>query len=86
MLKGQNETVFVAETSSGGLISATLLSVSGASTYFKGSCVIYTHYSRRQLLGLYDKIAKMSGVNEEYAMIIAKAVRKKLTSTWRGGE
>ena len=44
--------------------------------------MIYTQDSRRQLLGLSDKIATMRGANEEYAMIIAKAVRKKLTSTW----
>ena len=44
--------------------------------------MIYTQYSRRQLPGLSDKIATIHGANEEYAMIIAKAVRKKLTSTW----
>ena len=82
LLKGQQETVSVAESSSGGLISAALLSVSGASTYFKGSCVIYTQDARRQLLGLPDDIAIMRGANEEYAMIVAKAVREKLTSTW----
>ena len=86
LLKVRKEIVSLAESSSGGLISAALLSVSGASTYFKGSCVIYTQYSRRQLLGLSDKIATMRGANEEYPMIIAKAVRKKLTSTWGGCE
>ena len=82
MLKGQKETVSIAESSSGGLISAELLCVSGASTCFKGSCVIYTQDSCWKLLGLLNEIATMRGANEEYAMIIAKAVRKKLTSTW----
>jgi nicotinamide-nucleotide amidase len=82
LLKGRKETVSIAESSSGGLISAALLSVSGASTYFKGSCMLYTKDSRKKLLGLLDEMAMMRGANEEYAMIIAKAVRKKLTSTW----
>jgi nicotinamide-nucleotide amidase len=40
-LKGSKQTVAVAESSSGGLISAALLSVSGASAYYLGGGVIY---------------------------------------------
>ena len=63
-------------------MSAALLSVPGASAYYLGGGVIYTQDARRQLLGLPDDIATMRGANEEYALIVANAVRKKLGSTW----
>ena len=45
-LKGRAETIAVAESSAGGLISAALLSVPGASAYFMGGGVIYTRGAR----------------------------------------
>ena len=45
-LKARGETIAIAESSTGGLISAALLSVAGASAYFRGGSVIYTHYAR----------------------------------------
>ena len=41
-LKARKETVGVSESSSGGLISAVLLAVPGASAYFMGGAVVYT--------------------------------------------
>ena len=51
-LKSRGQTVGVAELSSGGLISAALLAVPGASAYFLGGGVIYTAKARMALLGL----------------------------------
>jgi nicotinamide-nucleotide amidase len=51
LLKQRGETVAVAETSTGGLISSALLAVPGASAYYKGGSVIYTLESRKQLRG-----------------------------------
>ena len=51
LLKERKETVAVAESSAGGLISAALLAVPGASAYFLGGGVIYTQAARRALLG-----------------------------------
>ena len=51
-LKERGETVSVTESSGGGLISAALLSIPGASAYFMGGGVIYTHEARRGLLGV----------------------------------
>ena len=51
-LKTRGETIGVAESSSGGLISAALLAVPGASAYFTGGGVIYTRDARRGLLDL----------------------------------
>ena len=46
--------VAVAESSAGGLISSALLAVPGASRYFRGAGVIYTHEARRGLLAIPD--------------------------------
>ena len=46
-LKARKETLAVAESSAGGLISAALLSVPGASAYFLGGAVVYTMNARQ---------------------------------------
>ena len=46
LLIERRQTLAVSESSSGGLISASLLSIPGASTYFMGGGVIYTHRAR----------------------------------------
>jgi len=48
LLKTRQETVAVAESSTGGLIAAALLAVPGASAYFVGGGVIYTLKARPQ--------------------------------------
>ena len=50
LLKDRNESIAIAESSTGGLISAALLAVPGASSYFLGGGVIYTRAARRGLL------------------------------------
>ena len=50
LLKERGETVAVSESSSGGLVSAALLAIPGASAYFMGGGVIYTHKAREVLL------------------------------------
>ena len=42
LLRARKQTVAVAEASAGGLISAALLAVPGASDYFLGGAVVYT--------------------------------------------
>ena len=81
-LKTKKETIAVAESSSGGLISASLLSVPGASAYFLGGGIIYTKESRRALLGLSEVEANMRAATEEYAALIATTVRQRLDATW----
>lgn len=51
ILKARGETVAVAETSAGGLVSAQLLAVPGASAYFMGGGVLYTGDAREGLAG-----------------------------------
>ena len=83
LLKARKQTVAVAESSAGGLISAALLAVPGASAYFLGGSVIYTQVARRALIRVPDE--KMAGVrssSEPYALIKARAVRELLGTTW----
>jgi nicotinamide mononucleotide (NMN) deamidase PncC len=40
LLKARRETISVVETAAGGLVSASLLSVPGASGYFKGGLTV----------------------------------------------
>jgi nicotinamide-nucleotide amidase len=83
LLKARCETVAVAESSAGGLISAALLAQPGASAYFLGGAVVYTYASRRLFLDLPDStLAGIRPATEEYARRLARAVRQRLGATW----
>jgi len=82
-LKARKETIAVAESSAGGLISAALLAVPGASAYFLGGGVIYTQGARRGLLRVPDEaVAGTRSSTEAYALIKARAIRQLLDTTW----
>ncbi|MBC7504412.1 MAG: CinA family protein [Sandarakinorhabdus sp.] len=83
LLKARRQTVAVAESSTGGLISAALLSVPGASAYYLGGGVIYTSRARHRLLDL--KREDMGGVrsaSEPYAALLAETVRRRFSADW----
>jgi nicotinamide-nucleotide amidase len=83
LLKERRETVAIAESSAGGLISAALLAVPGASAYFLGGGVIYTQVARRALLRLPDESLKgMRSSTEAYALLKARTIRELLGATW----
>jgi PncC family amidohydrolase len=82
LLKEKKTTVAVAESSAGGLVSAALLAAPGASAYFVGGAVVYTRDARRGLLGVPEEVATMRGASEEYAIVMARAVRDRLGSVW----
>lgn len=82
LLKSRGESIAVAESSSGGLVSAALLSVSGASSYFLGGGAIYTRDARRALVGLPEEVVTMRAATEEYGLIMAEAIREKLGAIW----
>jgi len=87
LLKQRKETIAVAESSSGGLISAALLAVPGASDYFIGGGVLYT---RQSILALRDTgeaiFAGLRGATEPWALLIARTQRSRCSSTWGVGE
>ena len=83
VLKDRRETIVVAESSTGGLISAALLSVAGASAYFLGGAVVYTLRARRSLLDIQDAAVKgMRGASEPYALLLARTARERFDATW----
>lgn len=82
-LKTRGETIAISESSTGGLISAALLSVPGASAYFLGGAVVYTRQARGALVGITDK--DMEGIrsaSEPYAALLARTVRERHGATW----
>ena len=83
LLKERKQTIAVAESSAGGLISAALLAVPGASAYFLGGGVIYTQAARRALLRVPDESIKgIRSSTEAYALVKARAIREVLGTTW----
>jgi PncC family amidohydrolase len=82
-LKARRETVAIAESSAGGLISAALLAVPGASAYFLGGAVVYTGKARMEFLRLRrEDVAHVRSGTEAYAQILAETVRENLGATW----
>ena len=83
ILRDKGETVGIAESSSGGLISAHLLAIAGASAYFLGGSVIYTRYAGRGLLGVTDdEMEGMRAATESYASLNAGRISEILGSNW----
>ena len=81
LLKERRETIVIAESSTGGLISAALLAVPGASAYFLGGAVVYTSTARRALMGL-EMPEGMRASTEAYALHLAKTARQRFEATW----
>jgi PncC family amidohydrolase len=83
LLKTRGETLAVVESSAGGLISAALLAVPGASAYFLGGAVVYTRLSRRVLLGIPDMaLADIRPASEAYAQLLARTARDRFGAGW----
>ena len=83
LLKARGETVAVSESSTGGLVSAALLSIPGASAYFVGGAVTYTGTARHRLLALPLELPlETRSSSEPYAALAAQAVREHLGTTW----
>jgi PncC family amidohydrolase len=89
-LKARGETVSVGESSTAGLVSAALLAVPGASAYFIGGAVVYTRVSRTELLQVTDEeFAAMKDITpstEPYALLFARKIKERLSTTWAVGE
>lgn len=76
-------TVAVAESSTGGLISAALLAVPGASAFYRGGSVIYTLAARRELLGIRRAdVMGLEPLTEAMTARFARRAREQLDATW----
>jgi len=89
-LKARGDTIGVAESSTAGVLSAVLLAVPGASAYFMGGAVVYTRASRTELLRVTEaELAAMAGITpstEPYALLFARKIKERLSTTWAVGE
>jgi PncC family amidohydrolase len=87
LLKARKETVAVLESAAGGLITAALLAVPGASAYCLGGNVIYTRQAWRALRDFNDEL--LGGVRpatEAHALIRARLACERFGATWGVGE
>ena len=79
----RKQTIAVAESSTGGLISASLLAVHGASAYFLGGAVVYTRDARRLLMDIPDDAMKgIRSASEPYAKLLASQMRQRFSTDW----
>jgi nicotinamide-nucleotide amidase len=86
-LSANGQTITIAESSSGGLISAALLSVPRASRYFIGGGVEYTRAAKERHIGIDDgDFAQGRNMTEIHALIMARRALKSLGTTWGVGE
>jgi nicotinamide-nucleotide amidase len=86
-LKARKETVAVVESAAGGLITAALLAVPGASAYCLGGIVIYTRQAWEALRDFEDDLlAGHRSATEGNALIRARLARDRFKATWGVGE
>ena len=83
LLKQRGDTIAVTESSCGGLISAALVAIPGASAYYRGGAVVYTRVAQQGLLGVPDSaMENMRASSEPYAQLNSRTVRESLGTTW----
>ena len=87
LLKERQETLAIAESSTGGLLSAALLATPGASAFFLGGAVVYTRQARQALLGITDEaMAGLRPATEAYALLLARTAQQRFQADWSIGE
>ncbi len=83
MLKERGDTIAVSESSCGGLLSAALVAIPGASAYYVGGVVVYTRAAQRGFLSVSDETMQdMRASTEEYAALNAETTRELLGAKW----
>ena len=86
-LNARKETVAVAESAAGGLITAALLAVPGASAYCRGGIVIYTRQAWEALRDFDDSLlGGYRSATRENALIRARLARDRFAAAWGVGE
>ncbi len=82
-LEARGHSLAVAESMTGGLLSARLTAIPGASRAFLGGATVYTEGAKSALLGLSEAfLAEHGTVSAATTTALAEAVRAKLGATW----
>ncbi|NRA02452.1 MAG: CinA family protein [Myxococcales bacterium] len=87
ILRARGESVAIAEGACGGLVSAGLIAVPGASSFFVAGSVLYTRPAFEQILG--DRrmaLRGLRGSTEPFSLELARIAREQFASTWAIGE
>lgn len=83
LLRARGQTLAVAESCTGGLVSDRITNVSGSSDYFEGAIVSYSLKAKARHLGLSRKDLERHGaVRAMVAKEMAKGVRKAFGTTY----
>jgi nicotinamide-nucleotide amidase len=86
-LKARRESIAIAECTTGGLISAALLALPGASVYFLGGAVVYTRQAKIMLLGLDEAtLTQFQPATEPHALLLARGAQVRFAAAWGLGE
>jgi PncC family amidohydrolase len=87
LLKARKQTIALNESSTGGLISAALLAVPGASAYYIGSVVVYTRQAWNAVRDFReDELGGVRAATEHNALVRARTARERFATTWGIGE
>jgi nicotinamide-nucleotide amidase len=86
LLIDKGQTIAVAESSTGGLISAALLAVPGASKYFRAGSVVYTREAWQALLNSDLENVSSKPLSGKTALHLARSIRTQLGTDWSIGE
>ncbi|NVJ88642.1 MAG: competence/damage-inducible protein A [Flavobacteriaceae bacterium] len=83
LLKKSGKTLATAESLTGGKIAATIVSVAGSSSYFKGSVVTYNKETKIKLLGVSETIINNhTVVSKEVTIEMVKKIKEKLATNY----
>jgi PncC family amidohydrolase len=83
ILANRRQTLAVAESMSGGNLSARLTSISGSSEVFMGGVIVYSALSKSVLTGLDPALIAACGtVSEVVTSKLATAIRQQLDTDW----
>lgn len=83
ILRSRNQTLSISEAACGGLISAYLVSVPGASDFYIGGKLLYSLRTRLKLSGWSDtEVSNYMGPSEQVALKLARTTKYELGSTY----
>ncbi len=83
VLRERSETLSVAESCTGGLLSSKITDIPGSSDYFERGFIVYSNTSKVENLGIpEDLIAKEGAVSQQIAKLMAKRAREISRTTY----
>lgn len=83
LLVARGQTLAVVDGATGGLISAGLLAMPGASRFYSGGGTIYTLKGRRLMLGHEPgSLRGLTSATQDYALAQAELIRARYEADW----